>query len=183
MFPTALQAERCSALALEGTSELLGEGLQPAEFVEVRFEASEQGFGDLLGLFPQGPAFRGEVKKDPAFVFGAPAPLHKTFAFKAFEQRGERARVEVKAFAEVAHLKPIFGPEHHHGDVLEVGQIELGEQRSVGASDGVVRAVEGEADLVVEAKQVVGVGHGIKLHTIESRARDDELCVIKLCAI
>ncbi len=52
-------------------------------------------------------------------------------------------------------------PQHQHHQVLGVGEPQVLEDDAVEAAEGAARRVQGEADLAVEAQEVlVGVGRG-----------------------
>jgi hypothetical protein len=105
--------------------------VQLAQFVG----GEADGMGDALGqvgeAVAQGGAVLGEVDPDDALVGDAAFAADQALGAEAFEQRGQRAAVELQGVAEVADGGGSAVPQHAQDEVLRVREGVLGEGAAV----------------------------------------------------
>ena len=63
---------------------------------------------------------------------------------------GEGVGLQAQALAQLAHRAVVALPQHHHRQVLRIGEAQAVQQRLVEPVEGVVRGIDGEAQEVVE---------------------------------
>ncbi len=66
----------------------------------------------------------------------------------------------MQALAEMADRHGALLPQHHHGYVLRVGEVQVGEAGPVALHNRMRCGIEGEAELVVEGERVESLREG-----------------------
>ena len=104
----------------------------------------------------QGPALVGQEDAHLPLVGPVPGAAHVAGRLEALEQGRQGAGIEEQALADLLDRQPLLLPQHQQDEVLRVGQVVRGQQRAVGAAEGMGRGVDGKAELAVEAQGVRG---------------------------
>ena len=82
-------------------------------------------------------------------------PVDQAGALKAFQQRRQRARIEQQPVRQSFDRLLSVLLQDQHGEVLRLGQANLGERAAIGTDDVIAGAVEREAQLFIEQQRRV----------------------------
>ena len=85
-----------------------------------------------------------------ALVRSRAAPGHIPLFRQPLEQRCQRAGIQIQVLPDLLDAQLPVLPQHHHGDVLRVGQVELVKKRLVCLDDLLRVGIQREADLIFE---------------------------------
>ncbi|EWT02733.1 hypothetical protein N865_04715 [Intrasporangium oryzae NRRL B-24470] len=118
---------------------------------------------DLEGALSQGASLGRQRDGEGTVVGGVALTRDEAARLEPLEQRREGGRLEADQLADLAHGERRALPEGEHHEVLRVGQPEGLEDRPVEADHGPRRDGEGEAHLLIEPQQVVGIGPARRL--------------------
>ncbi|MNP72691.1 hypothetical protein D3C76_1692980 [compost metagenome] len=98
--------------------------MQLLQLLQGQAAGGEDALGDVEGFFVQGAALFGEFDNHHAFVFTTAGAAQQAFGFQALEQWRQRAGVCQQACADFTDGQSVLFPQHHHRQVLRIGQAQ-----------------------------------------------------------
>ena len=118
------------------------------------------GLRNADGFVPQLFSGLGQRDHEIPLVALVPDLFDVALGFQLLQEGRYRVGLQEEGFAQKFLVDLLFLPQHHHDDVLRVGEVELVEGWLVFPGDHVRDGVQRKAQLVLQSQNVVFIFHG-----------------------